>query len=1166
MTRTTWLGMLLFTTISVTAAQANVVLQLDALGPNMPQDLVSVDYTLPSVFLQQPGKFQVLSQAGNLDCGTPDDVTNQFHLELDGRTYLFSDEIDEQIDYDLAAGTLSIWTSAGDRMCESSGITNLYLGVDDSPQASLRSGINYDLVTGVISVHTADPVLCVDFGATTQPVQLAITDPNGVSQGFFGLSSLSYSSDKVLSVATEESLTCFVAGVAMTKDVDVLDAKSADKAADDIIFVDDFAERGVELSVSLFAEGSAVIGRNFVYTVIVENSGPTTAHDVKVRDFFPSNTDVYSATLTTGQWDCVGNGGAECGTSSGSDQIMTNEHTIPHEGQVVYTVTRAVNSGSTGSIVLTAAAFSDPGDNEVVTSNNITARAYQVIANSPPTISTIADQEILEDGATSILGFNVDDLETNPLALIVTAVSSNQSVVPNGNIALGGTGTNRTVQVTPAPDANGSVTITVTVDDGASSADETFDVNITPVNDLPVLLSITPIDHAAGTPAGQYSEQTWVGLDHMGAANEFQSLLTSDHCPDGFVTSPNTSSPYCFRITDENGVLLFAPTVDEKGDIAYTLSGNSGSAGIDFVVRDDGGTSDGGINLSEIVTGVITVASNPPTVSSIDNQLFDEDGDSGTIHFTVGDAETPAGDLIVTAASSDQSLIPDGNLTLGGSDADRTIVVTPVVDGNGGPVTITVEVDDGSSIVTEQFDVTVNPINDPPSFIHAGDQSHGSADVGTNTSAGWVQSTDFGPDDEDATQGVDHWEFGEDVDDPDGILEGLPAIVNGDLSYDLTGSTGSATVDVRLIDNGGTSGGGIPESQWQSFQIDVLACQQPPSGLAGWWAAESDFTDWAGPNHGIGGDSSPAFVNGQIGFAFSFDGVDNQFTVADDDALDLAGEGGLSVAFWINSSATSASLVRKVDSDQGGIGYEIALDSMGRLTLDVDDGLVSRVSRMITSNNIVADGNWHHVVTTMRWSGVVGQGGQINVSLYVDGTEGTNPSWREMGPISNDADLTVGSAALSGLIDEVMIYNREISESEAGVLHGAAVGGFCATDLSVTLSDSLDPIDEGGRFTYTLSVINNGDVHALEVDAHLTMDGALTLVSSDCNALFEDGQELTCSLAQVDAGTSSDITFTVNHDGSAATPLTSTAAVDANTGESAATDNSTSEETGVGGV
>ena len=65
-------------------------------------------------------------------------------------------------------------------------------------------------------------------------------------------------------------------------------------------------------------------------------------------------------------------------------------------------------------------------------------------------IRAIADQVIAEDTSTGALAFTIGDVETDPDSLTVTAVSSNQTIIPDANLVLGGTGTDRTITVTPA--------------------------------------------------------------------------------------------------------------------------------------------------------------------------------------------------------------------------------------------------------------------------------------------------------------------------------------------------------------------------------------------------------------------------------------------------------------------------------------------------------------------------------------------------------------------------------------------------------------------------------------------------------------------------------------------------------------------------------------------
>ena len=95
--------------------------------------------------------------------------------------------------------------------------------------------------------------------------------------------------------------------------------------------------------------------------------------------------------------------------------------------------------------------------------------------NSAPSISDIVDRFVTEGSSTGAIAFTVGDTETAAGDLIVTATSSNQAVIPNGNIVLGGSGANRTVTITPAEGQYGPTTITLTVTDGnGAQSNDTF--------------------------------------------------------------------------------------------------------------------------------------------------------------------------------------------------------------------------------------------------------------------------------------------------------------------------------------------------------------------------------------------------------------------------------------------------------------------------------------------------------------------------------------------------------------------------------------------------------------------------------------------------------------------------------------------------------------------
>lgn len=120
--------------------------------------------------------------------------------------------------------------------------------------------------------------------------------------------------------------------------------------------------------------------------------------------------------------------------------------------------------------------------------------------------------------------------------------------------------------------------------------------------------------------------------------------------------------------------------------------------------------------------GVITnttPANTAPTIVAPADQSVNEDGSLGPLSFAVGDDESAASELTVTAATSNAAIIPLSGITLGGSGASRTITIAPAANASGS-VTITLTVSDGELESSDTFTVTVNAVNDAPVITASG--------------------------------------------------------------------------------------------------------------------------------------------------------------------------------------------------------------------------------------------------------------------------------------------------------------------------------------------------------------------------------------------------------------------------------------------------------------
>ena len=92
----------------------------------------------------------------------------------------------------------------------------------------------------------------------------------------------------------------------------------------------------------------------------------------------------------------------------------------------------------------------------------------------------------------------------------------------------------------------------------------------------------------------------------------------------------------------------------------------------------------------------------PPTISDIADQRDVAGRVPAGIGFRVSDAETPAGKLQVSAASSNPQVVPDAGIRIDG-DGELRILTAESTTARGGTVTITVAVSDGLDTTSKSF-------------------------------------------------------------------------------------------------------------------------------------------------------------------------------------------------------------------------------------------------------------------------------------------------------------------------------------------------------------------------------------------------------------------------------------------------------------------------------
>jgi hypothetical protein len=339
--------------------------------------------------------------------------------------------------------------------------------------------------------------------------------------------------------------------------------------------------------------------------------------------------------------------------------------------------------------------------------NNLFSRAFVVTVspvNQQPTLSAIPDVTVQENAPQqSLLLSGISSGAPNEeQALTVTASSSNPELVPHPTVEHTGDDPTALLRFQPVPGGFGEATVTVTVSDGATqngSVSRSFKVSISSANRPPTLdlVSNVTVSENAGTSTIRLS-----GIS-CGATNENQVLtITAKSSNPSVVPNPTIS----YENPKSEATLSFKPA-----------SGIFGTARITVVVH-DGQSTDNTVERTFVVT--VQPYNRPPTLDPIATLTVDENAPEQIVQLTglSSGADFEQQGLVVTASSSNPSLIPTPTVTYSSPSATALLRLTPQPFAFGS-CTVTVRVSDGqttNSVVERSFAVVVNAINQVPTL------------------------------------------------------------------------------------------------------------------------------------------------------------------------------------------------------------------------------------------------------------------------------------------------------------------------------------------------------------------------------------------------------------------------------------------------------------------
>ncbi len=444
--------------------------------------------------------------------------------------------------------------------------------------------------------------------------------------------------------------------------------------------------------------GNVTPGNPLTYTIVVSNSGPSTATGSKVADTLP-------ASITSDTWTAVPAGGATGFTASGSGAINDTGVNLPSGSTVTYTVVANVSGSASGTLsntaTVTAAAGttdSNPANNSATDTDNLVPTADLSITKvdnkggssitnttgaASPGGTIVYTIVVTNAGPLTATGATVAD--TLPAGISSDSYTATPSggatgFTPSGTGAIDDTAVNLpsgstvTYVVTAAinPSASGSLSNTATVtapggltDPNLANNSATDNDSLVPMTDL----AVTKVDNVGGS-----SITNTTGL----AANDGTIIYTI------VVTNNGPASATGAKVVD---TLPAAFSSD-----SYTATPSGGATG--FTPSGTGAINDTALNMpsGSSVTYIVTAQLAASFAGSVQNTATvtapAADTDPNTANNSATDTDTVPGVADLTITKTDNkggsSITSSSGTAIPGQAVVYTIVVT-----NNGPSNVT---------------------------------------------------------------------------------------------------------------------------------------------------------------------------------------------------------------------------------------------------------------------------------------------------------------------------------------------------------------------------------------------------------------------------------------------------------------------------------------------
>jgi hypothetical protein len=416
---------------------------------------------------------------------------------------------------------------------------------------------------------------------------------------------------------------------------------------------------------------------------------------------------------------------------SSDNTVLTGEPAVTYtSNETTGTLKFTPQSNQSGAATITVTVTDGGLDGNLATpgDNATFANTFDVTVNpvnDKPTVNAIGDIELVKNASQQVVqlaGISAGGGETQDL--LITATSSNSALMTNPVVNYTSDNATGTITFQPIANTDGQTTITVNVVDAgldgnlATGGDNattvvTFDVTVDPVNNAPTIDAIADV--------GLLEDATTQVINLTGitaGASESQPLAVS-------VTSDNPSllptPDVTYTSANDTGSLSFTPLTDQFGAATITVTVTDGGLDANLSTPADNGT------VATAFDVIVSPVNDNPNINALADLELDENAAQQVVQLagiSAGGGESQ--ELLITATSSNTALVANPVVNYASDNPTGAISFTPIV-AQSGSTTITVTVTDAGldgNIVTGgdnattsvTFNVTVNPINDPPTI------------------------------------------------------------------------------------------------------------------------------------------------------------------------------------------------------------------------------------------------------------------------------------------------------------------------------------------------------------------------------------------------------------------------------------------------------------------